>query len=384
MSAASLQKRQQDLLRLAKKHVSARLSERSEGGPEMKRRTFLRITTAVAAGGLAAPYVHAQSKKFAGITLRVNGFGGGWDEGLTKTVAAPLEEKYGLKVQFVAGTQSADIIKLIANKDDPPFDLFQADSPYMVELLKAGRIEEIKETDVPNVKRIRPRFREFGDYGVPFAIASVVPVYNSKYIKTPLTSYSDIARPDLKDRAVIPAPTLDTSSLYLLGLAEENGGSISDMEPAFKVLTAAKPNVVALAQTSVAELQMFQAEEVYAGMFWAGSAYRLRAAGVPIETVVPSKGVYAVTSFMNIVKGMKYPEAAHAFADQLLSDQGILGIPYAMRYEVTTDVKVPEELRKDLLFTSPERAGLIKKVDWQRWIADRSSRIERVNKIIRS
>ncbi|MGY4167682.1 ABC transporter substrate-binding protein [Bradyrhizobium sp. USDA 4529] len=350
----------------------------------MKRRTFLKFTTAAAVGTLAAPYVHAQSKKFAGITLRINGYGGIYDEALRKSVAAPLEEKYGLKVQFIAGAGSADLVKLIANRDNHPYDMFMASSPYMVELIKAGVLDEIKASDVPNIKRILPGFREFGDYGVPIDVAYVVPVYNSKYIKQPLTSYSDLARSDLAGRAVIPSPEKDSTMLFLLGMAEENGGSTSDMEPAFKLLTAAKPNIVALAQTTVAEMQMFQNEEVYAGIFWDGRAHELRTKGVPIVTVVPPKGIYSSTDYINVVKGMKYPEAAHALAEQLLSDQGMLGVPEALRYGVTTDVKLPEGLRKDLLLNSPERSRLKKKADWETLMANRSAWTERFNKIIRS
>ncbi|APG14954.1 hypothetical protein BKD09_42205 [Bradyrhizobium japonicum] len=233
----------------------------------MKRRTFLTCGTVAAAGALAAPYVHAQSKKFAGITLRINGYGGLYDETFMKSVGVPLEEKYGLKIQFNSGATGSDLIRLIANKDNPPYDMYMADSAVMVELLKAGVIEEIKQSDVPNIKRILPGFREYDDYGVPFNVASVIPVFSSKYIKQPLTSYSDFARPDLRNRVVIPAPTQDTASLYLLGLAEENGGSITNMEPAFQILAAAKSNIVALAQTNVAEVQIFQSEEAYAGSF---------------------------------------------------------------------------------------------------------------------
>ncbi|MDA9455973.1 hypothetical protein XI00_17350 [Bradyrhizobium sp. CCBAU 21359] len=350
----------------------------------MKRRTFLKVATAAAASALASPYVHAQSRKFAGITLRVNGYGGLYDDALKKSVVAPLEEKYGLKVQFNAGMTASDLVKLIANKNNPPYDLFQADSSYMVELLKANIIEEIEVTEVANIKRILPGFREFGEYGVPYSVASVVPVYNSKYIKQPLTSYSDIARPDLAGRAVIPTADTIASSLYILGIAEENGGSISDLEPAFKILAAAKPNIVALAQSNVAEVQMFQGEEAYAGIFWDGRAHELRNKGVPIVTVVPPKGVYATTSYFNIIKGMKYPEAAHAFAEQLLSDQGMLGLPDALRYGVTTDVKLPEDLSNDLLFNSAERNKLKKTIDWEKLDETRSARIERINKIVRS
>ncbi|EHR01009.1 MULTISPECIES: ABC transporter substrate-binding protein [unclassified Bradyrhizobium] len=350
----------------------------------MKRRAFLRFATTAAAGVLAAPYVQAQTKKFANVTLRVNGFGGAFDEALRKGVAGPLEEKYGLKVQFTAGATQADLVKLIANKSSPPYDLFMCDSSYVVELLKADIVEEIKVSDVPNIKRVLPGFREFGDYGVPFNVSSVVPVFNSKYIKRPLTSYSDIARSDLTGRVILPAPDQIASSLYLLGMAEENGGSISEMEPAMKILSAAKPNIVALAQTNVAELQMFQSEEGYAGIFWDGRAHELRTKGIPIVTVFPSQGVYSTISYINVVKGMKYPEAAYAFADQLLSDQGMLAIPEALRYGVTTDVKLPEDLRRDLLFNSPERNALRKQIDWQQLWANRSGWIERVNKTIRN
>ncbi|MGY4335069.1 putative spermidine/putrescine transport system substrate-binding protein [Bradyrhizobium sp. LB7.2] len=350
----------------------------------MKRRTFLKVAAAGTASALVAPYVHAESKKFSGITLRVNGYGGLYDEALKRNVAAPLEEKYGLKVQFIAGTTSADFVKLIANRDNPPFDLFMGDSPNMVELTKAGIIEEIKASQVPNVKRILPGFREFGDYGVPFSVASVIPVYNSTYIKQPIASYSDIARPDLAGRAVIMASATYGSLLTLLGLAEENGGSIATVGPALKVMSAAKPNIVALAQTNVAEIQMFQNEEVYAGIFWDGRAHELRTKGLPIVTVVPPKGVYSVITYINVVKGTKYPEAAYAYAEQLLSDQGVLGVPQALRYGVTTDVTLPEELRHDLLFNSPERIALKKTVDWERLIANRSAWIEELNKIIRT
>ncbi|WP_342734350.1 extracellular solute-binding protein [Bradyrhizobium sp. B117] len=350
----------------------------------MKKRAFLKFATTAAAGALVAPYVRAQSKKFAGITLRVNGYGGLYDEALKKSVVAPLDEKYGLKVQFIAGSTGTDLVKLIANKDQPPYDMFMADSSFMVELVKAGVVDEIKPSDVPNLKRILPGFREFGDYGVPFDIASIVPVHNSKYIRQPLTSYSDIARPDLAGRVVIAAPGQIASNLHLLAIAEENGGSVSNMEPAFKVLEAAKPNIAAFAQQTVALVQMYQNEEVYAGICWDGRAHELRTKGAPIVTVVPPKGIYSTTDYINVVKGTKYPEAAHAYAEQLLSDQGILATPQAFRYSPTTDVKLPDELSKELLLNSPERSNLKKKIDWDTLWANRSAMIERVNRIVRS
>lgn len=348
----------------------------------MTRRRFLKLTMAAAASSLAAPYVHAQSKRFAGITLRVNAWGGVWDEAITKGVIAPLNEQYGLKVELVRGALASQLIKLISQKDTPEVDLFMGDSSVMTDLIKGGVIEEIKGSNVPSVQRIFSGYREFGDYGVPFNLAAQGVGYNPDTIKPPLTSYSDLARPDLKGKVVVFPATAPTSSLYLLGWAEENGGSVTNMEPAWKVLEAAKPNIVAVAQGETPQLQMYQSKEVQAGPLWDSGYHRLKAKSFPVEFVVPSKGIYAALTYMNLVKGTKHPEAAYAFLEQILSDQGQLALPEAVGYEPTTDVKLPEELRKQLVFTSPERAALRKKIDWEKWSAGRSARIERFNKIV--
>lgn len=349
----------------------------------MKRRTFLKLATATTMSTLAAPYVHAQDKKFAGITLRFGGWGGLYDETIQKYVAAPLEEKTGLKVQITAGTQSADLVKLVANKENPPFDVYQADSAYMVEALKADLVQEVKEVDVPNIKRILPGFREYGEYGIPYSIFTYIPIYNSQLVEQPLTTYTDMTRTDLKGRLALPAATFDTWNLYLLALAEESGGSIVNMEPAYTLLEQAKPNILALAQSTVAMVQMFENEEASAGVISDARGHELRTKGHPIVSVYPPQGIYGATSYMNVVKNAKYPEAAFAFLNQMLSDEGMLGLPRTLRLGVTTDVKLPDEIAKDLTFNSPERIALKKTVDWEKWMADRSTRIERINKIVR-
>jgi spermidine/putrescine-binding protein len=315
--------------------------------------------------------------------LRCNGYGGDYDRILTENVAKPLEEKTGLVVQYQPGSTQADMVKLISSKDNPPYDLFMGDSPHMAQMIPVGVTLPITAADVPSVSRILPGFREFGDYGVPFSVANVVPVYNSARIKTPLTGYSDIARPDLKGRLILPSGAQGSNNLLLLALAEANGGGMDNLEPALEIVRKAKDNVISLYESTVAALQMLDQEEAWGGIYWDGRAFSLRQKNKPIETVVPKEGIYSVLSYINVVNGTKHKEAAFAYVEQLLSDQGMLGIPGFFRYGPTTDVVMPEAMRKDVLINSPERVALKRKIDWAKLATVRAEWTERFNRALR-
>lgn len=349
----------------------------------MKRRDFLKACAVVTAlPFITPPAVYGQQKRFAGVTLRINGFGGNYDKALMEGVAKPLEEKTGLKVEYIAASGPGEAVKLMSNKGNPHLDLFMIDSPLMPELIAADVLEPITGAEVPNVSRIRSEYREFGDYGAPFAVASQVPVFNSKTISTPLTAYSDIARPDLKGKVAILGTGISSAPLMLLALAEENGGSVTNMEPAFKILAEAKDNVMATPNSTVAQLQLFSQGEAQAGIFWDGRAYELRASGVPMQTVVPTKGIYSVFSYVNVVKGGRNREAALAYIQQALSDQGQITLPTAYRYGPTTDVALGD-LASQILLNSPERIAMKRKVDWATLMKQRGELMERMSKVLR-
>ncbi|MBT1516678.1 extracellular solute-binding protein [Bradyrhizobium sp. SRL28] len=231
----------------------------------MRRRDFLALGAASALAAVAAPAVHAQQKKFSGVTLRINGYGGTYDKALIEGVAKPLEESTGLKIEYIPSSPSADIAKLLSNKSNPHIDLLMADSPLIPQAIAGGILETFVASDAPNLSRVLPGFREFGDYGAPFSVASIVPVYNSNTVKPPLTSFSDIARPDLKGKVSTMPANNYTGWMVLLALAEGNGGSLANMDPAFKIIAAAKDNIVATPPNS-RPLHMVRRRQVRCGM----------------------------------------------------------------------------------------------------------------------
>lgn len=324
-----------------------------------------------------------QTKKFEGVTLNINGFGGDYDRILTETVAKPLKEKYGLNVVYQPGGSSAAVAKLIASRDNPPFDLIMCDSPSMPEVIAAGIIEPTTPKEVPSIVRLIPKAREFGDYGIPFSISSTVVLYNNKHVKQPIGSFADLARLDLKGKVAIYNLENTGGILAFLAMTEANGGSVDNVEPGFAALRRLKPNIISAPSSTVSLIQLFEQEEAWAGDLANGRVFALQQAGKPITMVSPKEGIYSLYSYVSPVKGTKHREAVMAYLEQALSDEAIGGLVKFFRYGPTTDIKLPPDVAKDVITYGPEAMAKIPRVDWVKVAKYRGEWLERWNKEMR-
>ena len=350
----------------------------------MKRRSFLRLA-AFSAVSLSAPaVVRAQGKRFDGVTLNMNGYGGDYNRILTEYVAKPLEERTGLKVSYQSGTVQSAVAKLMASRSNPPFDLIMADSPNIPELMRGDLIEPVSAKDVPAIRKLLPNVREFGDYGVPFLTNSVILTYNTKLVKQPIASYADLARPDLKDRVGLLTPENTGGLLSLIALGESNGGSLDNMEPAFKALAAMRSNISTVTPATVNLLQLFEQEEVWAGPFFDGRIYSMRAKAKPMASVIPKEGVYSLFNYLNPVKGAgaEKREAMLAYIEQALSDEAVGPLVEFFRYAPCTDIKLTEAVAKEVVLSGSARQQM-KSVDWAKVAEKRGGWAESFNRAMR-
>lgn len=347
----------------------------------MKRRAFIQaagVTTAT----LAAPAIlRAQTKRFEGITLRTNGYGGDYDRILKEYVAKPLEERTGLKVEYQASTMAAAVVKLVASRDNPPFDMLMADSPNVPELMNAQVIDTVTVKDVPNIAKLLPRVREFGDYGIPYLTNAIILTYNSKLMKQPVTSFADLGRADLKGRVGMLTPENTGGLLTMIALAESNGGSLDNMEPGFVALAKMRGNISATTPATVNLLQLFEQEEVWAGPYFDGRIYSMRAKGKPMVSVIPKEGVYGLYNYICPVKGGKNREAVLEYMNQALSDQAVGALVEFFRYAPCTNIALPPAVAKEVAVL-PSRDP-IKPIDWAKVAKMRGDISERFNKAMR-
>jgi putative spermidine/putrescine transport system substrate-binding protein len=347
----------------------------------MKRRTFLQIAGASGASLGAPAILRAQGKRFEGITIRTNGYGGDYDRILKEHVAKPLEESTGLKVEYQASTMAAAVAKLVASRDNPPFDMLMADSPNVPELINAAVAEPLTAKEVPNISKLLPKVREFGDIGIPYLTNAIILTYNTQLLKQPVAAFADLARPDLKGRVGMLTPENTGGLLFMIALAESNGGSLDNLEPGFAALAKMRGNVSATTPATVALLQMFEQGEIWCGPYFDGRIYSMRSHGKPMASVIPKEGVYGLYNYLVPVKGGKNREAVLAYMNQALSDQAIGALVEFFRYAPCTNIALPPAVAKEVAVL-PARDP-IKPVDWAKVAKMRGDISERFNKAMR-
>lgn len=347
----------------------------------MRRRTFLQSAAiTLATGALAAPSaVRAQEKRFAGVTLNINGYGGDYDRILKETVAQPLSERTGLSVTFTPSTASAATARIIASPDNPPFDLVMCDSPNMPDLIKANAIAPIA-LDSKIVAKMNPAVREFGDYGVPMSVAAMVITYNQKQVKAPIQSFEELARPDLEGRVAMLNLENSGGVLYFLALAEAGGGGVDNVAPAFEALRKIKPNLTSVTPSTVNLLQLFEQEEAWAGPFWDGRVFSMQKAGKPMALVEPKEGLYALRSYVSPVKGTRNPEAVNAYLEQLLTGNFIPELSRFFGYVPTTDAQLPAEVASNLIPYGAKGLQNLRPIDWEKVAAHRGEWLSQFNR----
>jgi putative spermidine/putrescine transport system substrate-binding protein len=348
----------------------------------MKRRSFLKFAAASTTAFAAPGVLRAQSKRFDGVTLNINGYGGEYDRLTMEYIAKPLEQRTGLKVNIQASESTSAVAQALASRNNPPFDILLTDSPIMPQLIKSDLIEPISANDLPSLGKLLPNVREFGDYGIPFLTNAIILTYNSKLVKEPVTSYADLKRPDLKGHVGMLSPANSGGVLALIALAESNGGSLDNIEPGLKALTSMRESFATISPATVTIQQLLEQEEIWAAPFFDGRIYSSRNRGKPLVSVVPKEGIYAVNNYWNPVKGGKKREAVFAYIEQAVSDEAIGHMVELFRYAPCTDIKISPEVAKDVVVYGDNRK-FVKSVDWSKVAQFRGDWIERFDKAMR-
>lgn len=220
-----------------------------------------------------------------------------------------------ITINWVRDSTGVITAKLLAERDNPQADVVWGLAATSLLLLKA---EGMLEAYAPaGVDELDPKFVDQSDppawVGMDAWVASVC--YNTieadKLGLTPPTSWKDLTDAQYQGHVIMPNPNssgtgfLDVSSwLQIFG---EDGG--------WEYMDALHENIARYTHSGSAPCKLAAAGEIPIGVSFAFRGAKSKAAGAPLEIIVPSEGVGWDMEATAIVAGTDSLEAAQALVD---------------------------------------------------------------------
>ena len=346
----------------------------------MTERTMTRrqlLGSAVAGALAGAPWPAAAQEALVAAT-----FPGTWSEAHRNVLAPAFTKATGANVTQTIMLATDQVSKLQAAKGaKPPFDVAILDEGPLLDAIKLDLFDKYPVARSKHFKDLLPPFQD--EWGPRVTMQIVGISYNPKRVKTPPRAWSDLWNPAYKGRVGLTALNSSLGIAFLVELARVNGGSETDVEPAFKALRSLLPNVGAIGANLGAYATLWQQEQIDIAPYNFNFTQTLRGKGVDIEFVVPESGAASWRTSMHVVKGAVKPDLAFQYIDLHISPEVQAEMHKPPLDVIPTNRKVT--LTGAITKIAPTHDRLSKLVfhDWSKINPRRSEWIDRFNREIR-
>lgn len=236
-------------------------------------------------------------------------------EDLARYAAEFNKDHPDIKINWVRDSTGIVTAKLLAEKDNPQADVVWGLAATSLLLMKSeGMLEAYAPKGVENLD---PKFVDKSSpptwTGMDAWVASVC--YNTveagKAGLTPPTSWKDLTKPEYQGHLIMPNPNssgtgfLDVSSwLQMFG---EDGG--------WEYMDALHANIARYTHSGSKPCKLAAAGEIPIGISFAFRGAKSKAAGAPLEIIVPSEGVGWDMEATAIIAGTDDLDAAKTLVD---------------------------------------------------------------------
>jgi putative spermidine/putrescine transport system substrate-binding protein len=265
------------------------------------RRQFHEVVFALSTLAMTTVSVHAQTSQE---TLTVMSWG--ITQSALKVVSEDFTKQTGVKVRLIAQTGSAEgLARLQAMRNAPTVDVWMSTAAVAERAFTDKQLFVPLPADkMPNLKMLAPGLATSGYasiYTYPLSIG-----YRTDAVKTPITSWSDLWKPEYKGK--LGLPDITTYQGRVLLLAEAAGGQPGSAETGFDTLKKLKPNIAMFYSSDAQARQALAQGDVAILVETPASLQRVKDAGVPL-TIVSPKGTLMNSDVAMIVNT---PNAARA------------------------------------------------------------------------
>ena len=312
----------------------------------------------LAVGGEAA----AQQK-----TLYVAAYGGSFEQTMRKEVFPAFEQKYGAKVEYVAGNSTDNLAKLQAQKGNQQIDVAILDDGPMYQAVALGFCAPLAKAAVYD--ELYDLARIPSGKAVMIGVNGTGIMYNKKAFdenKWPApASWNDLKDPKFKKKLVIP-PLNNTYGLHaLVAFAKLGGGGEKNVEPGFKAFKdEVGPNVLVYEPSPGKMTELFQSGQAVLAIWGSGRAKALADTGFPAAFVYPKEGGIALgVASCPVAGGQDKPEAQSFLQFLLTPEIQVVLATSAGLGPVNKQATLPPEKQAGIPY-GVEQIGKLQVIDW--------------------
>jgi len=290
--------------------------------------------------------------------LVVGTWGGDFGDILKAAVDDGLMQPKGIDVVQAVGAPMQRRTKLLAERNSrrgsmdvaclADFDIYAA--------AELGALAPVDADTVPRTRRVLPFLRK--DHSIPHIYSAHVIVYNTEMVKTPPQSYADLWDPKWRGRVGL-CDFLYTTNTTIAAVV--GGGSPTDFGPAQAKLNELKALDAKVLPSTEAVAVALKSGDIWFTIIAAARAYMWRKAGVPVARVVPTEGGFPTSYEAGVPANTRQRELAYGYLDAMLDPSAQAAFASRMGYLPTVDdVKLPEELDREINFTPEQRERMLK------------------------
>jgi putative spermidine/putrescine transport system substrate-binding protein len=336
----------------------------------LSRRKTLKLLGASSIGsvvwarnGLAAPPIAK------GAVLTVSTWGGVTQDAIRKNVEPSFTKATGATLAYDIGAQGPRYSKLLAQRASPSADVFFGSDESLIAGLKAGILTPARKKNLANLADISPWALTVPSPagpdtigGTPYGLISYVIGYNPDRVKTPITSWNDLWRPEFAGKLAYASPFHSMMPALVVTAAELAGGSMSNVNPGFEKLAQLRPAKLGFTWTDWAAL--YKSGDVIIATEFDCYLDVMKSQDYGIQYVVPKEKGLACIDGVGIVKGRPNVELAEYFLDVIMSPEAQIGLSRdLLQGPINSKAKLPPDIASkcscganiaDLRFFDPE------------------------------
>jgi putative spermidine/putrescine transport system substrate-binding protein len=264
------------------------------------------------------------------------GYGGTLGAALKATVIPAFEKRYSVKVVFLTQETVNMMARVKAQAAHPQIDVVAGTDASHSVGRKEGLFEKLDPATFQNFPDLYP-FAIYPDgIGVMFGLQELALEYNTKVFQekgwAPPTSWYDLWDPKYRGHVALYNLPTGYAVTFLGLLAVLEGGSPSQLEPAWAKLPGLVPNALTFVDPAAQVDTLFSTGGAWLAYNGSGRIAALAATGVPVAMAVPKEGGVLNPNQLDIIKGAPHPELAHAFVDFMLTPESQAQIAKGMLF----------------------------------------------------